>query len=145
MRVKQDVAAGFIFAAAGGAGLWLGNEYDFGSARTMGPGYLPTLLCWGLVGLGAAIALKGLFDNGALVASWRLRPLVFVLAAVGVFALTIEWMGLAIAVLATTGLAAFAGEKVRIVETIALAVLLAVSAVAIFIYGLSLPLSAFPS
>jgi hypothetical protein len=145
MRVKQDIAAGIIFAAAGAAGLWLGRDYDFGSARNMGPGYLPTLLCWGLIGLGGIIAIQGVIADGEFIGRWRLRPLVLVLAAVGVFAVSIESAGLALAVLATTVLSAFAGNNVRIIETVALALLLAVSAVAIFIYGLSLPLSAFPS
>ena len=145
MRLKQDIAAGVIFALSGVAGLWLGNEYEFGSAHNMGPGYLPTLLCWALIGLGAAIAINGVLADGEVIGAWRLRPLVFVLAAVGVFALLIESAGLVLAVVATTVLSVCAGERVRVVETILLAVILAASSVAIFIYGLSLPLSALPS
>ena len=144
MQLKQDVAAGVIFVLTGVAGLWLGSEYDYGSARTMGPGYLPTLLCWGLIGLGAIIAIKGAVEHGEFVSSWRLRPLIFVLAAVGVFAIAIESAGLALTVFVVTLLSAFAGPNVRILETLALALLLSATAVGIFIYGLSLPLSAFP-
>jgi hypothetical protein len=145
MRLKQDVAAGLIFAGTGVAGLWLGQEYDFGSARTMGPGYLPTLLCWGLIALGAVIAVKGIFAAGEFVDRWRLRPLVFVLGAVAVFAMAIESAGLALTVFAATFIAAFAGGRPRMVETLVLALMLAVGAVALFIHGLSLPLSAFPT
>jgi hypothetical protein len=111
----------------------------------MGPGYLPTLLSWGLIGLGGLIALRGILQEGEAVGGWRLRPLVFVLAAVGVFALAIESLGLALTVFAATVLSAFARDNFRIAETLGLALLLAAGAVAIFIYGLSLPLSAFPS
>jgi hypothetical protein len=145
MRIKQDIAAGLVFAASGVLGLWLGREYDFGEALNMGPGYLPTLLCWGLIGLGAIIAINGAATDGEIIGRWWLRPLLFVLAAVAVFALLIESAGLALAVAATTVLAAFAGEQFRIVETVVLAIVLAASSVAIFIYGLSLPLSALPS
>jgi hypothetical protein len=110
----------------------------------MGPGYLPTLLCWGLILLGSLIAIKGLIATGDAIGHGRIRPLVFVLAAVGTFALTIEAAGLAIAVFATALLAAFGGERVRPAESFTLALLLAVSAVAVFIYGLSLPISALP-
>jgi hypothetical protein len=136
MPIKQDLAAGLIFVAFGVAGLYFGAEYELGVARSMGPGYLPTLLCWGLILLGSLIAIKGLIATGDAIGHGRIRPLVFVLAAVGTFALTIEAAGLAIAV--------FAGERVRPAESFTLALLLAVSAVAVFIYGLSLPISALP-
>jgi hypothetical protein len=145
MRLKQDLAAGVIFAASGALGLWLGEEYEFGSALNMGPGYMPKLLCWALIVLGAIIAIRGALADGEFISAWRLRPLVFVLAAVGIFALLIESTGLAIAVVATTVLAVFAGDQMRIVETIVLAVVLAATSVLVFIYGLSLPLSAFLS
>ncbi len=144
MQVKQDIAAGLIFAAFGVAGLALGTEYAFGAARSMGPGYLPTLLCWGLIGFGAVIAGKGVIESGELVGRWRLRPLLFVLAAVAIFALSIERFGLVIAVAATALLSAFASADIRLRETLVLAFVLATGSAALFVYGLSLPISVFP-
>ncbi len=144
MRVKQDIAAGLIFAALGAAGLALGQEYEFGAARSMGPGYLPTVLCWGLIGFGLVIAGKGLVERGDWVGRWRLRPLLFVLAAVGMFALTIERTGLFIAVAATALLSAFASADMRPRETAVLAIVLATGSAALFVYGLSLPISVLP-
>lgn len=56
----------------------------------MGPGYMPTILCWLLIALGGLIALKDLFVTGEDVQLGRIRPFVLVLASVAVFALTIE-------------------------------------------------------
>ena len=53
MRIKQDVVAGVVFLVFGVLGLWLGDEYEFGVARNMGPGYLPKLLCWALISASA--------------------------------------------------------------------------------------------
>ena len=145
MRVKQDIAAGLIFAAFGGAGLALGQEYAFGNARSMGPGYLPTVLCWGLIGFGLTIAGKGVIESGELIKRWRLRPLLFVLAAVAVFALSIERLGLFIAVAATAVLSAFASDDMRLRDTLILAFVLAAISAGLFVYGLSLPISVFPS
>lgn len=145
MQLKQDIVAGLVFAASGITGLVLGREYEFGVARAMGPGYLPTVLCWGLIGLGLMIAVKGAIEGGDLLTRWRLRPLLLVLAAVGVFALTIERLGLFLAVVATALLSSFASDDVRIKEMIALAVLLAAISSAVFVYGLSLPISIWPA
>ena len=55
------VGALFMF---GCAALFFGRHYEFGTATHMGPGYLPTLLCWGLVGLGIVILGRGLAVRG---------------------------------------------------------------------------------
>lgn len=145
MRINQDIAAGLVFAASGIAGLVLGREYEFGAARAMGPGYLPTVLCWGLIGFGLLIAGKGAVESGEPLTRWQMRPLLLVLASVGIFALTIERVGLFIAVVATALLSSFASADVRVKEVIALAVLLAAISSAVFVYGLSLPISIWPA
>lgn len=144
MRVKQDIAAGVIFAGFGVLGLALGTEYEFGAARSMGPGYLPIVLCWGLIGLGVAITAKGVVGNGELITRWRPRSLFLVLTAVGVFALTVEKTGLLIAVIATALLSSLASDEVRPVEAVVLALVLGGCTAGLFVYGLSLPISILP-
>ena len=46
--------------ALGALGLWLGWDYAFGTTARMGPGFVPKLLCWLLVGTGAVVAAIGL-------------------------------------------------------------------------------------
>src|SRR5262245_65889436 len=103
-RVKnpQDFWAGLLFLVVGlGAG-WFGRVYNFGTATKMGPGYLPTVLAWGLAGLGALLLLRALFENGPKIEASLYRPQFFILLAIVTFALLIERFGLAPAVIVVT-------------------------------------------
>ena len=54
----QDLLAGLLFAAFGAAALWFGQSLALGAATRMGPGYLPTILGWLLIGLGGGLWLS---------------------------------------------------------------------------------------
>jgi hypothetical protein len=143
--LNRDLLAGLMFAAFGIAGLWIASEYPRGTALRMGPGYMPVMLCWGLVLLGGAIAIRGALKSGAKLNGWELRPFVLVLVAVLAFALLIEPAGLAIATLAIVFIGAAGGREFRPVEAIALALGLAAGAVALFAYGLRLSIPLWPA
>jgi Tripartite tricarboxylate transporter TctB family len=145
LNLNRDLIAGLMFAAWGIAGLWLASEYPRGTALRMGPGYMPVMLCWGLVLLGGAIATKGALRAGAKLAGWHLRPLVLVLAAILAFAVLIEPAGLALATLAIVLIGAAAGLEFRFGEALALALGLAAGAVGLFVYGLKLPMPVWPA
>ena len=145
LNLNRDLLAGLMFAAFGIAGLWIASEYPRGTALRMGPGYMPVMLCWGLVLLGGAIAIRGALKSGAKLTGWQLRPFVFVLIAVLAFALLIEPAGLAIATLAIVFIGAAGGREFRPVEAIALALGLAAGAVALFAYGLRLSIPLWPA
>ena len=144
-HVNQDVAAGLMFAAWGAAGLWLGRDYAMGTPMRMGPGYVPWLLSWALIVLGGIIAIKGAAIEGNALTRWRLRPLVLVPAAVLGFALLIEPAGLPVAALVVVVVGALGGPQFRLIEVVILALALAAAGVALFIYGLKLPMAIWPS
>src|SRR5262244_82166 len=54
LHINRNLVAGLMFAAVGAAGLWIAGDYPRGTALRMGPGYMPVMLCWGLVLLGPA-------------------------------------------------------------------------------------------
>jgi hypothetical protein len=59
----KDVASGAFLVLIAIIGLWLNQEHALGTARRMGPGYMPMLVFWVQLGLG--IAVLGLaFFNG---------------------------------------------------------------------------------
>ena len=100
IRVKnpQDFWAGLLFLMVGCLALWFGRNYTFGTATKMGPGYLPTVLSWGLVLIGAflslrAFALKGpaivLVTVVAAIASREMRWRETLAVAVGLAALCV--------------------------------------------------------
>ena len=144
-RINQDFVAGLMFAGWGVAGLWAGRDYAMGSALRMGPGYMPRLLCWGLVILGVIIAVKGAMVAGEKIERWHWRPLVVVSLAVLAFAFLLEPTGLLVATLAIVVIGAFGGPEFKLTEVLILAAGLAAGAVAIFVYGLKLPLPIWPS
>ena len=141
---RNDLLAGLIFAAIGAAGLWVGRTLEVGSASEMGAGYFPLLMCWFLVGLGAMIALTGWLRAGESVAIIAWKPIGLVTAAVLAFALTLESAGVVTAVIVTVVLANFAGEPMRARTLALLAAILAIGVLAIFVWGLGMPLHALP-
>ena len=141
---KTEVLAGLVFATVGLAGLWVGRTLNVGSASEMGEGYFPLLMCWFLVGLGAIIATFGWVRAGEPVASIAWRPVGFVTAAVLGFAFVLESAGVVAAVIAAVVLANFAGEPMRARGVAVLALVLAIAVLAIFVWGLGLPLRALP-
>src|SRR5262245_17730574 len=97
IRVKapQDFWAGVLFASIGCAALWFGRDYRFGTIMAMGPGYLPAVLGWALVAIGAFLCVRSLAVTGPAIEASDYRPQVFILAAIVIFALLIERVGLA--------------------------------------------------
>lgn len=59
----KDVASGALLILIAGIGLWLNQDHALGTARRMGPGYMPMLVFWVQLGLGS-IVLGLAFFNG---------------------------------------------------------------------------------
>jgi len=139
LHLNRDLVAGLMFVVWGVAGLWIASDYPRGTALRMGPGYMPLLLCWGLVILGGVIAIKGLMTTGVSLTAWHLRPLILVLAAIVAFAVLIEPAGLAIATVAIVLIGAAGGIEFRWREALALALGLALICVVLFVQILGQP------
>ena len=144
IRSPQDFLAGLMFMAFGLVGAYIARKYPFGTSVRMGPGYLPVVLSWCMIVVGVIVAARGLVLDGDKIVRVKLRPLLFVLGAVLVYAFTIERLGVAISVFLVTVLSAIADPSFRKIETLILGVALAAFCVVVFIYGLSLPLSIWP-
>ena len=142
-RLNRDVLSGLVFVAIGAAGLWIGRDYALGTPFRMGPGYFPRMLCAILVGIGLFVAVKGLIVKGEAPDGLHWRPLLLITLAVVGFAGLITTAGLAPAALAVVLLGAAGGPEFRMLEAAILAVLLAGAAVALFIFGLGMPLAIF--
>src|SRR5437868_5195648 len=133
--VRKDVLAGLLFVAVALLGLWMSRDYPIGTALRMGTGYVPRLLCWILMGLGAAILVQGLRekDTPPERTSWRqLMPIVVVTTSLVVFALAIEQLGLVLSILLLVGIGAVAARDIKIWEILVAAVVLIALSYAIF-------------
>jgi hypothetical protein len=151
---RKNVLSGLMFIVIAAIGLWASRSYPVGTALRMSTGYVPRLLCWLLMGLGAVVMVQGLLETHApepprertpedgVVA--QLRPVVVVTFGLIVFALALETLGLVLSILVLVVIASFATRELKIWETLAAAAGLSVLTWAIFVLGLGLPIPVWP-
>jgi len=144
---RKDVLAGLMFMALAVLGLWASRTYPVGTALRMSTGYVPRLLCWILLGLGAVIAIQGILVANITTGSrdtslWR--PLLFAPLSLLVFALTIERFGVVVATMLLVAVGAAAGRGLRTFEVAISAIVLAAVTVATFVWGLGLTIPVWP-
>ena len=143
---RADVLSGLLFVAIAVFGLWASRNYPVGTAFRMGTGYMPRLLCWLLLGLGVIVLVQGLRQQAVPLRSspqaWR--AVLSVTAALVAFGLSIELLGLVLAILLLTGLGALATRALRPVETAVAALGLIALSWSIFIFGLGLTIPVWP-
>ena len=144
IRNPQDFYAGLFFVAIGVATLVIVGSYPMGTASRMGPGYFPRILGVLLLGLGALLSLRGLRSAGEAMPGWHWRPLSIVLLSVLLWGLTAPWLGLGVASLALVFLSSVASDEFSRREALLSSVIQAVSVVAVFVYGLGIPLPVWP-
>jgi len=143
---RADVLSGLLFIAIAAFGLWLSRDYPVGTALRMGTGYIPRLLCWILLGLGAIVLAQGMRQPSPPLrtspAGWR--AVISVTLGILAFALSIERLGLVIAIVLLTGIGALATRALRPLETAIAALALIALSWAIFIFGLGLTIPVWP-
>lgn len=145
----RDLLFGLFLVAVAAGALFATRNLNVGHAADMGAGYMPRvvslgLLAFGLFFCGRGFRKAGLMDAALAIEPVQWRPLLAVLAAVGIFALTAEKLGLAIASVVTVVLASFATREGRLRETVPFALLLSGAAVLLFIKVLALPVPVWP-
>src|SRR5262249_33166559 len=115
VRVKspQDFWAGILFVAFGAAALWIGRNYALVTLHKRGRGFLPAMLSWTLLAIGGVLIVRALAIAGPAIEPSRIKPQLFILAAIVVFALAIERLGLAPAVVLVAITAALASRDLR--------------------------------
>jgi putative tricarboxylic transport membrane protein len=144
IRSPQDFAAGVLFLAIACFALWVARDYPVGTAVRMSSGYFPRLLCFVLILLGAYVTLRSLVVDGPALTRVRARPLILITTAIVVFAFSIKTLGLVLATALITLIGGYASPNVRRVEMAAAAAVLAIMAIAIFVWGIGLPIPVWP-
>jgi hypothetical protein len=157
--LSKDFVAGLMFVVVGGAGVLLGTEYRPGTAARMGPGYMPRLLCWTMVALGAIVMIYGILRYEP-IERGRWRPLAWITVAILLFAFLVDgatmqvplvgWtlvfpkLGLLIAGALLLVVGAYGGPEFKPTEVAIATVALLVVCWGIFIKALGLPIAALP-
>ena len=145
IRLSTDLLTGLLFLALGAFAMIYGSRYPLGTAARMGPGYYPLLASSGLVLLGVVLVVRSFVTTAAEVGVINLRPLILILAGTLAFGLLIDRAGLIIAGLVLVFAARLADRDFRPLEVAILAVCLVAFALAIFRYGLGMPLRLWPA
>ena len=136
----RDMAAGAIFVAIGLFFLIGALRLDIGTAFKMGPGYFPLILSGLLIALGLILA----FPAGIAVLEpmeiipWR--GLVLILAALVFFGATVRGLGLVVALAVAVFITSFASRRMTWPMAGIVTLGLTAFCVAVFSYGLGLPL-----
>src|SRR5205823_13942883 len=158
MRIKsqRDFFSGLMFLAVGIAFAWGATSYTVGGAARMGPGYFPLMLGIVLAALGGFIIFESLgveTGDGEPIGKWAWRPLGFVVAANLLFgvllgglpSIGLPYMGMVLAIIGLTFVAALAGDRFKFKEVAILSIVLCVGSWLAFIGLLKLQLPVWPA
>jgi putative tricarboxylic transport membrane protein len=144
LRAPTDFVAGLFFLGLAALGFWLLRDVRLGTSMRMGPGYLPTVLCWILAFVGLAMVGRSFLIAGPPLERWYPRPLLFVVGSLLLFSFSIDKLGLAATIVAMVVVAAFATPESRWKEVVIAAVALAAFSAGLFVKALGLPLAIWP-
>lgn len=147
MRARGDVpelAFGLFLVALALFGLYATQGLSVGTASDMGPGYVPRALIWTILMSGLAFVAKGFLASAMQLPAFAWRPLLAILAAVAVFAVCFEWLGLIVAVVAAILVAGIAARPTQPHVLLPFGAGVAAFSALLFVKGLGLPLKLWP-
>jgi len=145
IRAEKEFWSEIMFLVFAGVAVATARGYSLGSVGRMGPGYFPLALGILLAGLGAITVVKSLLVEGPLLEPLNLWPLLAIVASVVLFGLSIERLGLVIAILIVTAVLAISFRSISWLGFIGLAGSLIAFSVIVFAYALQLPLKVWPA
>ena len=137
------IGGGLLFGLAL-AGLWLNDGNEIGTARRMGPGYLPMVAFAALGVVAAVIIVVGWRRGPAASAPADWRGLTFVVGAAALFGLLVDRLGLAVAIAAATLLASAAAGETRPLRAAVLAAFLTAACWVVFVALLGVGIELLP-
>ena len=149
MKIKsqRDFWSGLMFVTVGVAFAIGATNYSMGSSARPGAGYFPMILSVAMALLGAIVLFKSLVietEGGDPIGAVAWRPLLVIVAAIIVFGLSLERLGLLITVPLLIGIASLAGGEFGWKGVLANAAVLTFGSWGIFVWGLKLTLPLWP-
>jgi hypothetical protein len=136
--VAQRMLPGVVIALVGIAMLYIGQDYQVGSMRRIGPGFFPLVIACLLIGVGIFIIIEDLLrpsDKDAI----NLRSILVVSAAIIAWSLTIDRFGFAISTFLLIFISSLAEKRPRYLHSLFLSIGLASVGYLIFVTGFGLP------
>lgn len=139
--LSKDFLSGLMFIAFGLAALYFGQKLALGTTVRMGPGYVPRMLSFILLGLGGLICVVALVTSSETVERPRWKPITMVTLGIVCFALLFERAGLLPALVVLVLIASAGGEEFKLTEVIGNMVVLAIMCTLVFKVGLGMNIS----
>jgi len=141
-KALKDTLAGLVFIGFGLAFAVGALNYELGSARSMGPAYLPLGLGGILVLIGAGVIVEGLLlKEGSPIGPVPWRAIILLVGAVIFFAFTVRRIGLAPSIFITALIAGFSSSRMRILTALLIATAMTVFCVLVFVEALGMPIA----
>ncbi len=149
MKIKsqKDFWSGMMFIVIGVAFAWGALSYNFGSSARPGPGFFPFGLGVLMAVLGAFVLFEALVietEDGEPIGRWAFRPLLIVMASVGLFGFALPRLGMAASLPLLIVMVSLAGDEFHWKDAIVSVVVLTLGSWLIFIYGLKLVIPLWP-
>ena len=140
--LTKDFLSGLLFVGFGAAALWFGRHLAMGTAVRMGPGYVPHMLAYIMIGLGVIISIVALVTaNAEAVDVPKWKPITLVTIGIFVFAALFERTGMFPALVALILIASAGGEEFKLTEVLGNIVVLTILCILVFKVGLSMNIS----
>ncbi|NKC34184.1 tripartite tricarboxylate transporter TctB family protein [Falsiroseomonas selenitidurans] len=146
MKINQkDLLAGLVLLAFAVAGLWLNLDHTLGTARRMGPGYMPMLAFGVLLFLSVTIIGLSLFNGPDPLERWAWRELFLILAAICVFGLILEKAGMIVTLAVTIAISTLADRTHKPLGVLGLILFLVALCWFVFIQELDIRIPVWPT
>lgn len=136
--LSKDFLAGVMFIIFGLIALYFGRNLAMGTTVRMGPGYVPHMLAYIMLVLGAIIAVVALLVDGETTEAPKWKPITMVTIGIICFALLFERAGLIPALIVLVLISSLGGEEFKLTEVLANIVALAILCVLVFKVGLGM-------
>jgi hypothetical protein len=144
IRSPKDFWSGAFFVATALGFIALSHQYKMGDMHRMGPALFPTIIGVILAALGLLLAGRSLVIDGPPVPALQHRPIIISLTAIVLFGIALQYLGLVAAIAVLVIVSAFASRESRLIASLALATVLVIFSVGIFVGILGLPIPVWP-
>lgn len=139
--LSKDFLSGLMFIAFGLIAIYFGQKLAQGTAVRMGPGYVPRMLSYILLGLGGLICVVALVSGSEPVEKPKWKPITMVTIGIVCFALLFERAGLLPALVVLILISSLGGEEFKLKEVIGNMIALAILCTLVFKLGLGMNIS----
>jgi hypothetical protein len=147
IKSQRDFWSGLMFVVVGATFAIGATNYSMGTSARPGAGYFPLMLSVIMAVLGAIVLFKSLTiesPGGDLIGSIAWKPLLIIVAAIAIFGVLLERLGLFITVPILIIISSLAGDEFRWRGVLISAVVLTLGSWAVFILGLKLTIPLWP-